>query len=356
MRSTDSEENTVSKSKIIRSKAPLRISFGGGGTDVPPYPQEQGGAVLSATIEKYTYCTLIARDDDTVRVRSLDYDTLVKYHVNSELQYDGKLDLVKAVTKVMGIKKGCELLLHSDAPPGSGLGSSSALVVGLVGAFKHWLKLPLTHYEIAELAYRIEREELGIKGGKQDQYAATFGAFNFIEFLGDKTIVNPLRIDQDIINELEYRLILCYTGETRLSAGIIEDQVGRYVQRKQDVVHALDETKSLAVKMKNALLLGELDEFGSLLHQAWEHKRRFSSKITNPRIDQLYEAARQGGAIGGKLLGAGGGGYLLLFCEFDKKHAVAEGLGRLGGQIESFSFDFSGLQTWEVGRRWHGDE
>jgi D-glycero-alpha-D-manno-heptose-7-phosphate kinase len=341
----------VSKSKIIRSKAPLRISFGGGGTDVSPYPEEQGGAVLSATIDKYTYCTLIERDDDTVRVRSLDYETLVRYNVNSELQYDGKLDLVKAVTKVTGIRKGCELLLHSDAPPGSGLGSSSALVVGLVGAIKHWLRLPLTHYEIADLAYRIEREELGIKGGKQDQYAATFGAFNFIEFLGDKTIVNPLRIDQDIINELEYRLILCYTGETRLSAGIIEDQVGSYVQRKQDVVKALDETKSLAVKMKNALLLGQLDEFGSLMHQAWDNKRRFSSKVTNPHIDQLYEAAKQGGAIGGKLLGAGGGGYLLLFCEFDRKHTVAERLARLGGQIADFSFDFSGLQTWEVGER-----
>lgn len=341
----------MSEPKIIRSKAPLRISFGGGGTDVPPYSQEQGGAVLSATIDKYTYCTLIPRDDDTVKVRSLDYDTLVKYNVDSELQYDGKLDLVKAVTKVTGIRKGCDLLLHGDAPPGSGLGSSSALVVGLVGAFKHWLRLPLTHYEIAELAYRIERQELGIKGGKQDQYAATFGAFNFIEFLDDKTIVNPLRIDQDIINELEYRLILCYTGQTRLSAGIIEDQMGSYVQRKQDVVHALDETKLLAIKMKNALLLGQLDEFGSLLHQAWANKRRFSSKITNPHIDQLYEVAKQAGTIGGKLLGAGGGGYLLLFCDFDRKHAVAERLERHGGQVVSFSFDFNGLQTWEVGRR-----
>ena len=341
---------------IVRSKAPLRISFGGGGTDVSPYPEEQGGAVLSATIDKYTYCTLIERDDDTVSVSSLDYETLVKYNVNSELQYDGKLDLVKAVTQVMGIRKGCELLLHSDAPPGSGLGSSSALVVGLVGAIKHWLRLPLTNYEIAELAYRIEREELGIKGGKQDQYAATFGGFNFVEFVGNTTIVNPLHIDQYTLNELGYRLILCYTGKTRLSAGIIDDQVSGYINRKEDIVRALDETKSLAIKMKNALLLGQLDELGSLLHEAWCNKKKFSSKITNPRIDELYEAARQAGAIGGKLLGAGGGGYLLLFCEFDKKQVVTEGVQRLGGQVVDFSFDFRGLQTWEVNRSSSRDE
>lgn len=341
---------------IIRSKAPLRISFGGGGTDVVPYPEERGGAVLNSTIEKYTYSTLIARGDSTIKIKSLDYDTLVKYNVDDKIEYDGKLDLVKVTTRVMKINQGYELLLHSDVPPGSGLGSSSAMVVGLIGAFKHWLRLPLTNYEIAELAYRIEREELGIKGGKQDQYAATFGGFNFVEFVGNTTIVNPLHIDQYTLNELGYRLILCYTGKTRLSAGIIDDQISGYINRKEDIVRALDETKSLAIKMKNALLLGQLDELGSLLHEAWCNKKKFSSKITNPRIDELYEAARQAGAIGGKLLGAGGGGYLLLFCEFDKKQVVTEGVQRLGGQVVDFSFDFRGLQTWEVNRSSSRDE
>lgn len=333
---------------IIRSKAPLRISFGGGGTDVAPYPEEKGGVVLSTTIDKYAYCTLVTQSDDSVNVRSLDYDIVTRYHANDELHYDGKLDLVKATIKAMKIKNGLNLFLHSDAPPGSGLGTSSAMTVAIVGAFKHWLKLPLTDYDVAELAYHIEREELGIKGGRQDQYAASFGGFNFIEFLGKTTVVNSLRIKGETLNELEYRLMLCYTGMTRLSAGIIEEQVTGYVQKREDVVRALDETKKQAVAMKNALLLGQIDEFGSLLHQAWCSKKKLSTKITDPHIDELYEVARQSGAIGGKLLGAGGGGYLLLLCEFDKWHIVAENLERLGGKVLKFTFDFRGLQTWEV--------
>jgi len=333
---------------IIRSKAPLRISFGGGGTDVSPYPEERGGVTLSTTIDKYAYCTLATRDDNSINVQSLDYNIATRYSTDEEFQYGGKLDLVKAAIKVMKAKSGLDLFLHSDAPPGCGLGTSSTMAVTLVGAFKHWLKLPLTDYDVAELAYHIEREELGIKGGKQDQYAASFGGFNFTEFLGDKVIVNPLRIKPEILNELEYRLMLCYTGKTRLSAGIIDDQVSNYLEKKEDVIRALDETKELAIAMKNALLLGQIDEFGSLLHQAWYSKKRFSSKITDPDIDKLYETARKNGAIGGKLLGAGGGGYLLLLCQFDKRHIVAEKLEQLSGKIADFAFDFNGLQTWEV--------
>ena len=332
----------------VRCRAPLRISFGGGGTDVPPYPEERGGAVLSTTIGKYAYSTLIGRNDDRINVRSLDYDIVASYSVNAELKYDGNLDLVKAAIRTMGVRNGCDLFLHTDAPPGSGLGTSSALVVAIVGAFRRWLKLPLTGYDIAELAYHIERDEAGIKGGRQDQYAATFGGFNFIEFLGKTTIVNPLRIDWDTINELEYRLMLCYTGGTRLSAGILDDQVTRYTERNVDVLKAFEETKQLAFDMKNALLLGKLNEFGSLLHQAWCCKKRLSKKITDPQIDELYELARQNGAIGGKLLGAGGGGYLLFMCEFDKWHIVAEKLERAGGKIVGFTFDLRGMQSWEV--------
>lgn len=332
----------------VRCRAPLRISFGGGGTDVPPYPEEKGGAVLSTTIGKYAYCTLMGRTDDLINVRSLDYDIVASYSVNAELRYDGNLDLVKAAIHAMNVKSGCNLFLHTDAPPGSGLGTSSALVVAIVGAFRQWLKLPLTAYDIAELAYHVERDEAGIKGGRQDQYAATFGGFNFIEFLGKTTIVNPLRIDWDTINELEYRLMLCYTGGTRLSAGILDDQVAAYIKGSEDVLKAFDETKALAFSMKNALLLGKLNEFGSLLHQAWCCKKRLSKKITDPRIDELYELARQNGAIGGKLLGAGGGGYLLFLCEFDKWHIVAEKLERTGGKIVQFTFDIRGMQSWEV--------
>jgi len=333
---------------IVRAKAPLRISFGGGGTDVSPYPEERGGAVISATIDKYAYCSLAARDDESVNVTSLDYDLVTKYPLNDKLEYDGKLDLVKAATKVMGIKNGVNLFLHSDMPPGSGLGTSSTMTVALVGALGHWLKLPFGEYDVAELAYSIERQEAGIKGGKQDQYAASFGGFNFIEFLGTTTIVNPLRVKNEILNELEYRLMLCYTGKTRLSAGIINDQVRGYTEKKEDVVRALDETKALAIAMKNALLLGQTDEFGSLLNQAWLSKKKFTPKMTDTHIDELYDVARQNGAIGGKLLGAGGGGYLLLLCEFDKRHIVAQKLEEHGGKVVNFAFEFNGLQTWEV--------
>jgi D-glycero-alpha-D-manno-heptose-7-phosphate kinase len=333
---------------IIRSRAPLRISFGGGGTDVPPYPEEKGGAVLSSTIDKYAYCTLITRDDNAVSVKSMDYNVAAKFNVNGELRYDGKLDLVKATIHRLEVKTGFDLFLHSDSPPGTGLGTSSALVVAIVSAFKQWLKLPLTPYDIAELAYHIERDEAGIKGGRQDQYASTFGGFNFIEFLGKTTIVNPLRISRETLNELEYRLMLCYTGGSRLSAGILDDQIGAYIGGNEEVVQALQETKDLAFSMKNALLLGKLGEFGSLLHQAWSCKKKFSGKITHAHIDGLYELARQNGAIGGKLLGAGGGGYLLFLCEFDKWHRVAEAVEEAGGRIVNFTFDHLGMQSWEV--------
>jgi D-glycero-alpha-D-manno-heptose-7-phosphate kinase len=332
----------------IRSKAPLRISFGGGGTDIPPYPEERGGVTLNTTINKYAYVTLIPRTDKRLNVESLDHDMVASYGVEDDFTYDSRLDIVKAAIRVMKVKGGLDIFLHSDARPGTGLGSSSAQIISVVGALKHWLKSPLTDYDIAELGYRIENDELGNHSGRQDQYSATFGGFNLTEFHSDTTIVNPLRVKDDILNELEYRLLLCYTGKVRVSAGIIDDHVSRYVQKKEDMVRALDETKALAYAMKNALLLGRVDELGSLLHEAWRCKKMFSSKIADPQIDKFYEVARQNGAIGGKLLGAGGGGCFLLLCQFDKKHIVARKLEEIGGRIIDFTFDFQGLQTWEV--------
>jgi len=336
---------------LIRSKAPLRISFCGGGTDVPPYPQEKGGVVLSATINKYAYSSLIPlQDKNEIKVNSLDYDITVKYEKKEDLEYNGELDLVKSVIKNMKIigGKGVEVYLHSDAPPGSGLGSSSTMVVSLIGLFKHWLNMPLTNYDIADLAYRIERVDLGIKGGLQDQYAATFGGFNFIEFLKDAIIVNPLKISEDIVEELNYSLLLCYTGKRRVSANIIEEQVNGFVKKKKNVVEAMDELKRITVEMKNALLQGKLNNFGRLLHCAWESKKKMATKITAPFIDEMYEAACKKGALGGKILGAGGGGYLLVYAPFNKRHLIAEELKRSGGQIVNFDFEFRGLRTWEI--------
>jgi len=334
---------------IIRAKAPLRISWAGGGTDVPPYPQERGGVVLSTTINKYVYCSLVPLRTNEVKVHSLDYDITVKYEKEEDLEYDGELDLVKSVLKKMEIiGKGVEIYLGSDAPPGSGLGASSTMVVSLIGLFKHWLNKPLTNYEIADLAFQIERVDLGIKGGLQDQYAATFGGFNFIEFLKDAIIVNPLKIPPDTVNELNYNLLLCYTGRRRLSAHIIEEQVEGFVKKRKETVRAMDELKKVAIEMKNALLQARLDDFGRLLHCSWENKKKMASKITAPFIDEMYGAALKRGALGGKILGAGGGGYLLIYAPFDKKQGVAKDLERLGGRMVDFNFELEGLRTWEV--------
>lgn len=336
---------------IYRSKAPLRISFAGGGTDVSPFFEKYGGVVLSTTIDKYAYATLIAKRDKKISVSSLDYDVVAKYRTDEKLMYDGKLDLIKAVMKYMrkaSGKKGYDLFLHSDAPPGSGLGSSSTMVVALVGVFRDYLNLPLTNYDIASLAYMVEREDLGIKGGHQDQYAATFGGFNLIEFSDKSIVVNPLRIHPDVLNELEYRLLLCYTGRTRLSAHILDRQIDSVKTENPAVIEALNRSKSIAISLKNALLQGRLDDFGGLLHEAWLEKQRLDESITNSMIDDLYEVARKNGAIGGKILGAGGGGYLLIFCDFRTKHIVARELERAGGQIVPFAFDYNGLQVWRA--------
>jgi len=278
----------------------------------------------------------------------LDYNSTTSFLADEELVFDGNLDLIKAAFKVFGVKEGLNLLIHSDMPPGSGLGASSTMTVAVVGALKHYFNMPIELYDVAETAYKIERKELGIKGGKQDQYAATFGNFNFTEFYGNKVIVNPLLIREDTRNELEYRLVLCYTGKTRLSAGIIDDQVKRYINKEIDTIKAFNETKQLAVEMKNALLLNNIDEFGGLLNAAWKAKKRFTTKITDDHIDKLYDIGLKNGALGGKLLGAGGGGYLLFLCQYDKKHLVTSALQKFGGEITQFAFETKGLQTWEI--------
>jgi D-glycero-alpha-D-manno-heptose-7-phosphate kinase len=335
---------------LIRAKAPLRISLSGGGTDVPPFPQLEGGCVLSTTINRYAYGTLQPRRDGNICVRSLDFGVSVTYNPEDELLYDGKLDLVKAaIRKLVAVgQQGFDLLLHSDAPPGTGLGASSAMMVVLVGLLKELKHLPLTDYEIADLACVIEREELGIQGGLQDQYAAAFGGFNYIEFLPDRVVVNPLKVSPDVLNELQYNLLLCYTGMMHLSGHIIQDQVARYERRDTETMQALRELKALTIEMKNALLRRELDNFGELLHREWQYKKTLSPKISNPQLDILYETAREHGASGGKITGAGGGGYMLLYCPIDSRHSVAAKLKELGCTIVDISLEPLGLQTWRT--------
>lgn len=332
---------------IIRSKAPLRVSFGGGGTDVVPFCENQGGVIIGSTINKYAYCSILPRNDEEIIVHSLDFDMTVKYNTKENFVYDGKLDLVKAALKAMKINEGCEVYLHCDAPPGSGLGTSSTVMVALLSAMAKWKKIELDAYQMADLAFGVERVDLGISGGYQDQYATTFGGFNFIEFHGrNKVVVNPLRIHKDIIHELEYNLIMCYTGGVHVSANIIDDQVKNY--GKSDSFRAMCEVKALAYAMKDELLKGNLNAFGKLLDYSWKSKKRMSNKITNVDIDTLYNTAKQEGAIGGKLLGAGGGGFLLIYCPFNARHKVAAGLEAMGGQILDWNFELRGVQTWSV--------
>lgn len=341
---------------IIRSRAPLRISFAGGGTDVSPYADERGGLVLNATIAKYAYVTLCPRQDDTIQLHSTTYHTTAKYNIEEPLPYDGTLDLVKAVINrvfqdtnaASDRARGLEFFVHNDAPPGSGLGGSSTLVVALVGAFREWLHMPWTDYDVANLAFQIERVDMQMAGGKQDQYAAAFGGFNFIEFQRDRVIVNPLRVRRSTLNELQHNLLLCYTGKTRRSAGIIERQVQNYRERAMDAIHAMDELKRLAVEMKKSLLIDNLHEFGALLHEAWLSKRRMAAQISNAHIDELYETARRAGALGGKISGAGGGGYMFFYCPNETKYDVAEALDGLGAQAVDFGFDLQGMQTWRA--------
>lgn len=337
---------------IIRSRVPLRVSFAGGGTDVPPYPETHGGVVLCAAIDRFAYASLSATKPGAPFVaESLDYDVTASFDNASHLVFDGELDLLKASLRRLAPEAvgGAHLSIHSDAPPGSGLGASSAMTVAIVGVLSRWLEQPLTEYETAQTAVMIERGDLGIQGGLQDQYACTFGGFNFIEFHHDTVVVNPLRINTDTILELEYTLLLVFTGVTRRSDGILSRQIANYASPTGDVHDALRELKNITLDMKRALLQSKLDNFGALLHAGWENKKRLASGITTPALDTMYEASIRAGAVGGKVLGAGGGGYLLLMCPATRRHAVARACEAEGGSPVPFHFEPTGLRSWLAG-------
>ena len=332
---------------LIRGRAPLRISYAGGGTEISPYPEEFTGCVLSSTIDKYVYGTLSPRKDDKIKIYSLDYDVLIKYTISKKPAVEGDLRLVKAVTNRLKPKSGFNLFLHSDVPTGSGLGTSGAITSLMIGIIAEYMNLPLSNYEIAELAYAVENKDLKLAGGRQDQYAAVFGGFNLMEFHGDKTVVNSLRIAPDLIREMECHFILCYTKKTRESGELIEEQLKMYKERAK-TKEALHKLKDLAYKMKDSLLLKDLSGFARLLHVAWEVKKEVNPLVSSQFIDDLYDAALNEGALAGKVLGAGGGGYLLLQVKFHKIHKVAAVLEKMGGQIVPFHFDMKGLTVWKV--------
>ncbi len=337
---------------IIRSRSPVRISFAGGGTDVPPYCNEKGGCVISAAINKYSYATLIPRQDKEIKIESADFLKTLNFKDMNEIEYNNDLDLLKAVVKKMNTTGiGLDVFMRSDVPTGSGLGASAAAFASMIGLFNHLRQeKKMTSYEVAELAYTLEREELKVGGGKQDQYATVFGGLNYIEFGNGWVRVNPLKIRKDHILELEKHLVLVYTGDRVISSSgdIIADQTKAYLDKKVGVEEALDKTKEICQDMRYALLKGDLQKFGELLHIGWEEKKKVSPMISNPYIDHLYAIARKNGAVGGKITGAGGGGFMLLFCESNKEHIVIDKLEKMGAKSFSFTFDWEGLQTWEV--------
>ena len=337
---------------IIRSKAPLRLGLAGGGTDVSPYSDLYGGAVLNATVSLYAYATIEPLSNNRISIVSVDKETEIDTEASGNLEFDGNLDLIKGVynriLKEYNLSPlSFRLTTYVDAPAGSGLGSSSTLVTTVLGAFTEWLKLPLGEYDLAKLAFDIERKDLAMAGGKQDQYAATFGGVNFMEFYNnDKVIVNPLRVKDIILNELSNNIILFYTKTSRISSQIIENQKRNVNDGISGSIDAMHRLKDLAVGMKEAILKGELDTIGELLNLSWEYKQKMADGISNPQIDEIYEAAIKAGASGGKVSGAGGGGFVFFYCPGNTRYKVISALEKFGGHYRRYEFTRQGLETW----------
>jgi len=339
---------------IHRSKAPLRIGLAGGGTDVSPYCDQFGGAILNATISLNASATIELREDHKIIIEAFDRDEKEIYDWDTQLPINGKMDLLKGVYNRIQIdypfeNKGFKLSTFVDAPAGSGLGTSSTLAVAVVGAFVEMLQLPLGEYDIAHYAYEIERIDLSLAGGRQDQYAATFGGVNFMEFYNnEKVIVNPLRIRQQYLDELENNLLLYYTATSRESAKIISRQSKNVTEKKEKTIEAMHNLKMQALMMKEALLKGQLDEMGNILNIGFEQKRQMAEGINNQLIDNIYAAAKTAGATGGKISGAGGGGFMIFYCPGTTKHKVIRQLAKFGGVVRNYQFTKHGLKTWSV--------
>ena len=339
---------------IYRSKAPLRIGLAGGGTDVSPYCDLYGGAILNATISLYAKATIELIDENKIILHAVDRNEEQQYEWKKKLPIDGKNDLLKGVYNRIQIDygispKGFKLSTFVDAPAGSGLGTSSTLVVAIIGAFAEMLNLPLGDYDMAHYAYDIERNDLQLAGGRQDQYAATFGGVNFMEFYADdKVIVNPLRINQEYLSELENNLLLYFTSTSRESAAIIKRQSKNVVDKKESSIEAMHQLKQQAQMMKEAVLKANLHKMGKILDFGFQQKRLMAEGISNGMMDEIYDAARKAGATGGKISGAGGGGFMIFYCPGNSKYNVIQSLERFGGHHKNYQFVEQGLKSWKI--------
>jgi D-glycero-alpha-D-manno-heptose-7-phosphate kinase len=339
---------------IIRSKAPLRLGLAGGGSDVSPYSDIYGGLILNATINLYAYCTIEETNDGLISINSYDSDCHKTFPSALQLDIDGEASLIKGVyNRVVRdfnfSPLSFKITTYNDAPAGSGLGTSSTMVVCILKAFVEWKSLPLGDYEIAKLAYEIERKDLQLSGGKQDQFAAAFGGFNYIEFLKDDVvIVNPLKIKRWIIDELEASMLLYFTGRSRSSAAIIDEQQKNTQQKNSEAIEAMHRIKQSAVDTKLALLKGDIDAFANILYDAWENKKKMANGITNPVIQKAMDVAIQAGAKAGKVSGAGGGGFIMFVVEPTRKKEVEEALKKLDGFVMPFNFSDGGAHGWKI--------
>lgn len=340
---------------IIRSKAPFRIGLAGGGTDVSPYSDLYGGCILNATISLYAQANIESREDNKIVFQIPQTGEIYIFDSVLELPILGdKADLMKGIyNRIVRdfIKKPLSFTLTCslEVPFGSGLGTSSTLAVAILGAYAEWLSLPLGEYDMAYLAYLIERIDLKQAGGKQDQYAAAFGGFNFMEFSGDdKVIVNPLRVRNEIINELSNNLLLYYTNSSRNSGDIIQEQQKNVKAKNTKSIEAMHMIKQQAYEIKEAILTNNLHAIGDILHTGWEYKKNMAEGITTPLFEEIYDTAIKAGATGGKISGAGGGGYVFFYCPDNTRFEVAKALEKLGGRVQPYSFTKKGLETWKT--------
>jgi D-glycero-alpha-D-manno-heptose-7-phosphate kinase len=339
----------------VRARAPLRLGLAGGGTDVSPYCDNHGGVVLNTTIDRYAYAVIHPLDEPKIHFNATDLQVHHTQFVDEAIVLDGVLNLHKAVYRYFyenyNDRKliNFELTTFCDAPAGSGLGSSSTLVVAMIMAFVEYLNLSLDEYEIARLAFRLERIDCALQGGRQDQYSATFGGFNFMEFYAnERTIVNPLRMKSAVVNELEASLLLFFTGVSRESAKIIDDQVQGIKAASVTALEAMHGLRQEAIQMKECLLTGDFVGVVESMRMGWENKKRSAKTVTNPHIEKIYNAAIEAGALAGKVSGAGGGGFMLFFVPTENRMNVIRQLNKFQGEVSNCHFTKTGAQSWKI--------
>lgn len=337
-----------------RSRAPLRLGLAGGGTDLSPYSDLYGGVILNVTIDRYAFASLALGNDGQVLLRANDLN-IEESHSIGRLSTDSGLRLHRAVYNRIvqqffpNTPPALTLATSIEAPAGSGLGSSSALVVAMVEVFREAFNLPLGQYDVAHLAFEIERIDLGLDGGKQDQYAAAFGGMNFIEFLsGDRVIVNPLRVKRAILCELESSIVVCFSGQSRASDVIIRDQIVAATQNSGKALGGLHALKQDAIEMKQALLAGDIRSMAEILDRSWASKKSTAESVSNPVIEKLYSVGRASGARGGKVSGAGGGGFMMFIADPDSKPSLIRALAAAGGTPDKIVFTHTGVESWMI--------